>query len=145
MTSASVHITCTASVRFDFEACDYTNLITTSIQALTFSDELNAVIDMTLNPVLARASFIPASIIDTVKSSIIPLAETKVNEVKDAVVSQLNALSGNCARRRLGEMEVHHDGSQRMLQGGLNFADLATSIEVIDGVVSLCISCEHIM
>lgn len=134
----------TALVRFDFEVCDYTNLITTSIQALTFTDELNTIVDMTLNPVIERAPFLPSSFTDNVKSTIVSEAETKVNQVKSTIVAQLNSLLGNCARRRLGEMEVHQDGSQRMLVGGLNFGDLATSIEVIDGVVRLLLCTVHI-
>jgi hypothetical protein len=126
-----------ALVRFDFEACDYTNLLTTSIEALTFTDELNTIVDMTLNPVIARAPFLPSSFTDNVKASIVSEAEAKVNEVKTEVISQLNSLLGNCARRRLSQMKLNEDGSQRMLQGGLNFGDLATSIEVIDGVVSV--------
>ena len=127
-----------ALVRFDFEVCDYTNLITTSIEALTFTDELNTIVDMTLNPVIARAPFLPSSFTDNVKASIVSEAEAKVNEVKTEVISQLNSLLGNCAQRRLSQMKLNEDGSQRMLQGGLNFGDLATSIEVIDGVVSVC-------
>ena len=124
-------------MRFDFEACDYTSLISTSIQALTFSDELNDIVDTTLNPVLDKAPFLPTSFTDNVKSTITSAAQAKVNEVKAAVIAKLNALSGNCSRRRLGEIEVGQDGSQRMLQGGLNLNDLASSIEVVDGVVSL--------
>jgi hypothetical protein len=39
--------------RFEFEACDLTNLITTTIKAFNFSDEFNTFLDATLNPVLA--------------------------------------------------------------------------------------------
>ena len=93
---------------------------------------------MTLDPVIGRAPFLPSSFTDNVKASIVSEAETKVNEVETKVISQLNSLLGNCARRRLSQMELTEDGSQRMLQGGLNFGDLATSIEVIEGVVSVC-------
>jgi hypothetical protein len=60
-----------------------------------------------------------------------------MNEVKGAIVTQLDALSGKCARRRLGLMEVAEDGSQRMLEDDLTFSSLAASINVL-GVVSLC-------
>ena len=70
------------------------------------------------------------------KAEIVSAAETKVNEVKTAVVTQIDAVITGCSSRRLGEIEVNEDGSQRMLNGGLKFGDLATAIQVIDGVVS---------
>lgn len=123
---------------FDFDACDYTNLIKTSIQALTFSDELNSIVDKYLDPVLDRATIFPVEFTTNIKTVVASAAEVKVNEVKTAVITEIDALMGGCQRRRLGEIEVGQDGSQRMLQGGLTFGDLATSIEVIDGVVSYC-------
>lgn len=60
-----------------------------------------------------------------------------MNQAKAEVVAQLDSLSGSCINRRLGEMEVGRDGSQRKLVGGLTFGNLATSIQVIEGVVSL--------
>lgn len=128
----------TATVVFNFDACEYTNLIKTSIQALTFTDELNSIVDGTLDPVLDRATILPSPFVENVKSAIVVAAEIKVNEAKAAVIAQLDALFEGCEeRRQLGErVEVEKDGSQRVLIGGLTFADLAPSIEIIDGLVS---------
>ena len=59
-----------------------------------------------------------------------------MNDVKTAVITQIDAVITGCLRRRLGKIEVNPDGSQRMLSGGLKFGDFATAIQVIDGVVS---------
>ena len=124
-------------VVFDFDACEYTDLIKTSIQAFTFSDELNSILDKYLDPVLDKAMILPQSFSDNIKSVIVSAAESKVNEVKDSVNTHLGVLSGNCSRRHLGSMvEVEQDGAQRLLASGLTFADLAVSIQAIDGVVS---------
>lgn len=126
---------------FDFDACEYTNLIKTSIQALTFTDELNSIIDRYLNPVMSRASFFPESFTNNIKAAIVSTAGDKVNEVKTAVILSLDSLFGNCESRRLSEsIDVEQDGSQRILQGGLTFSDLAQSIEVINGVVRFFLS-----
>jgi hypothetical protein len=125
-----------ASVRFDFEACDSIELITTSVEALTFTDELNTIVDTTLDPVIANAPFLPPSFTDDLKASIVILAELKVNEVKAAIIAEISTLLGTCDRRRLEQMTLNEDGSQRMLQEDLNFAGIAKSIEAIDGVVS---------
>lgn len=122
---------------FDFDACEYTDLIKTSIQALTFNDELNSIVDKYLDPVLVRATIFPETFTSNIKTSIVTAAEAKVNQAKAEVVTQLDSLSGNCVNRRLGEMEVGKDGSQRKLTGGLTFGNLATSIQTIEGVVSL--------
>ena len=121
---------------FDFDACDYTGLIKTSIEALTFTDELNSVVETYLDPVLDSAGIFPQEFTDNLKTSIVSEAEAKVNEAKAAVIAQIDALVVGCQRRRLGEIEVGQDGSQRMLEGGLTFGDLATSIQVLDGIVS---------
>ena len=87
---------------------------------------------------LDRATILPESFTDNVKSAIVSAAEAKVNEAKTAVITRLDALFKGCERRRLGEVvEVKQDGSQRMLTGELAFSDLSQSIEVlVDGVVS---------
>lgn len=124
-----------ATVLFDFDACDYTNLLKNSIKSLSFTGELNPILDTYLDPVLNRAPFLPEHFSDSVKAAIVFSADAKVNEVKGAIVSQLDALSGHCASRRLGLTEVEEDGSQRMLQKDLTFSSLAASINVL-GVVS---------
>lgn len=129
------NIASTASVVFDFDACDFTTRIITSIQAFTFADELNAIVDNAIDPVIAKAPFLPASFAYNVKSTIVSQASTKVNQVKAAVITRLNTLNGSCSRR-LSETEVQQDGSQRMLQTGRKFSDLAGSIQTINGVVS---------
>lgn len=122
---------------FDFDACKYTDLIKTSIQSLTFNGELNSIVDTYLDPVLDRATIFPETFTSSIKTSIVTVAEARVNQAKAEVVAQLDSLSGSCINRRLGEMEVGRDGSQRKLVGGLTFGNLATSIQVIEGVVSL--------
>lgn len=124
-----------ATVLFDFDACDYTNLLKNSIKSLSLTGELNPILDTYLDPVLNRAPFLPEHFSDSVKAAIVFSADAKVNEVKGAIVSQLDALSGHCASRRLGLTQVEEDGSQRMLQKDLTFSSLAASINVL-GVVS---------
>lgn len=103
---------------------------------MTFTDEVNSIIDTHLDPVLDRATILPEQFTDNLKSDIVSAAEAKVNEAKTAVMTQIDALVAGCARRRLGEMvEVGQDGSQRTLQSGLTFGDLATSIQIIEGIV----------
>ena len=103
---------------------------------MTFADEINSIIDTHLNPVLDRATFLPEPFTENLKSAIVSAAEAKVNEAKTAVITQIDALVVGCSRRSLGEIvEVGQDGSQRMLQGGLTFGDLATLIQVTEGVV----------
>ena len=133
----------TATVVFDFDACEYTALIKTSIQAFTFSNEINSIVETHLDPVLDRATIFPESFTHNIKSAIVSATEAKVNEAKAAVIAQLDALFESCGRRRLGEVaELPQDGSQRMLAAdGLKFGDLATSIQVIDGVVSFVVIC----
>lgn len=126
----------TATVVFDFDACDYADLVKTSIMALTFTDELNSIVESYLDPVLDSATIFPEEFTDNIKSTIVSAAEAKVNEAKAAVITEIGALIGECQRRRLGEIEIGLDGSQRRLQGGLTFGGLAASIQVIDGVVS---------
>lgn len=130
-----------ATVLFNFDACDYVNPIKASIQALTFTNEINYIVDAHLAPVRDRAAFLSEDFFNDLKSAIAPAAEAKVNEAKTAVITQLDALVVGCTRRRLGEMVVvGEDGSQRKLQGGLTFDDLATSIQMIEGVVSSDVS-----
>lgn len=127
----------TATVVFDFDACDFKDSIISSVEAFTFTDELNSIIDANLNPVLDKAAILPAAFTDNIKSTIASAAEAKVNAVKSAVITQLNALSG-CSRRGLGATaRINRDGSQRMLTGGSTFNNLATSLEAVNGVVSL--------
>ena len=128
----------TATVIFDFDACEYTDFIKTSIQALTFSNQLNSILDTYLDPVLHKAIILPESFSDDVKSIIVTAAESKVNEVKNSVNAQLDVLFGNCVRRRLGNfVEVKQDGSERLLTTLSTFTDLAASIQsIVDGVVS---------
>ena len=129
-----------ATAFFDFDACDYTGFIKNSIQAFTFTDKLNSIVETHLDPVLDEATIFPESFTNNIKSTIASTAEAKTNEAKTAVMAQLDTLYDNCKRHRLGEVaEVAQDGSQRMLGDGLKFSDLATSIQVIDGVVSLLI------
>lgn len=127
---------------FDFDACEYTNLIKTSFQAFTFADELNSILDTYLDPVLDKSTILPESFNDNIKSSIVSAAETKAIEVQNAVTARLDALLGSCGRRRLGDtVEVGRDGSQRLLTDGLTFGNLAASIQsTIDGVVSFHLS-----
>lgn len=126
-----------ASVLFNFNACDYTNLLKSSIQSLSFAGELNTIVNMALNPVIDRASFLPTQFTDTIKSTIVSTAEGKINEVKSTVISQINALAGGCARRRLGAMELNEDGSQRMLELDMTFNNLAGLIQTqVSNVVS---------
>ena len=126
----------TASVLFDFDMCDYTNLLKTSIQSLSFTGVLNTIIDTSLDPVLDKASFLPEDFTNDIKSTIVSAADTKVNEVKNTVVNQIGALIGNCARRRLGEIELSRGGSQRFPEADLTFNAFAASIQVM-GVVEL--------
>ena len=125
-----------ATVLFDFDACDYTKLLKNSIKSLSFMGELNSILDTYLDPVLNRTPFLPGQFSDSIKLAIVSSADAKVNEVKDVVVAKLDAFSGKCARRRLGVFEVNEDGSQRMLQNDFTFRSLAASINIF-GVVSL--------
>lgn len=125
-----------ATVFFDFDACDYTNLIQTSIQSFVFTDELESIVDKHLDPMLEKVAIFPVTFTDNMKSSIASVAEAKVEIVKTKIVDHLTDLSAACERRLLGNTEVQQDGSQRMLQGLLLFSDFARSIEFLDGVVS---------
>lgn len=126
-----------ANVFFDFDACDYTNPITTAIQSFAFADALESILHKHLDPALDEVTIFPVSFTDNIKSAIVSAAEVKVDEAKAAIVGQLGMLSEGCNRRHLGETEVQQDSSQRMLQGGLLFNDFAKSIEmIIEGVVS---------
>ena len=87
---------------------------------------------------LDKAVILSDSFADDIKSVIVSTAESKVNEVKTQVIAQLDVLSGDCARRNLGDLaELELDGSQRILTNGLTFANLAASFQATDGVVSL--------
>lgn len=121
---------------FDFDACDYTNLIKTSVQALSFTDELNSILEKYLDPVLGKSTIFPETFTNNLKTSTVAAAEAKVDEAKTAVIAQLDELAGGCVRRSLGETVLGQDGSQRMLTSGLTFGGLAASIQVIDGIVS---------
>ena len=84
---------------------------------------------------LDKAVILSESFSDDIKSVIVSAAESKVNEVKSWVTTQLDVLFDNCQKdRRLGDfIEVEQDGSQsRALSSGLTFANLAASIQIID-------------
>ena len=86
---------------------------------------------------LDKAVILSDSFADDIKSVIVSTAESKVNEVKTQVIAQLDVLSGDCARRNLGDFaELELDGSQRILTNGLTFSNLAASFQAADGVVS---------
>lgn len=126
-----------ANVFFDFDACDYTNPITTAIQSFAFADALESILHKHLDPALDEVTIFPVSFTDNIKSAIVSAAEVKVDHVQTKVIQHLEGLSRGCNRRHLGETEVQQDGTQRMLQGGLLFNDFAGSFEVIiEGVVS---------
>lgn len=91
------------------------------------------------------ATILPATLAENIKSTIVTVAEARVNEVKTSVIAQLDSLFGSCRRRHLSEVaEVGQDGSQRILTGGLTFRDLASSVQVIDGVVSIIIMLSNV-
>ena len=126
----------TATVIFDFDACEYTELIKTSITAFTFSNEIDSILDTYLDPVLDKAVILSDSFGDDIKSVIVSTAESKVNEVKSQIITQLDAFFGDCAGAARDLAEIEQDGSQRILTNGLTFANLAASIQATDGVVS---------
>ena len=128
-----------ASVRFNFDVCDFTDSLKSSIQSLAFSDELSDILDEYLGPALAKASFIPSSLTANVKSTIVSAADNKVNEVKGWIMAEIDSLFTQCQVRRLGEIEIDQFGSQRILSEDLTFKALSDAIESFTGVVSLLI------
>ena len=128
-----------ASVLFDFDACGYTRLLNNSIQSLSFNDELITIVDTVLDPVIAEQSFLPSTFTNPFKDAIVLTANTKVNQIKSAIIAEIDSLRTGCGRR-LGAIELNEDRSQRMLQSDLRFSVLAASIQIADVVefVSLC-------
>lgn len=117
--------------------CNYTDKLKTSIESLSFSDELSDILDEYLDPALAKAPFIPSSLTANVKSTIVSAADSKVNQVKSFIVTKIDSFATECDARRLGEIEIDQFGSQRLLSSDLTFKDLSDAIESLSGVVSL--------
>lgn len=116
--------------------CEFVDLIKTSIDQFGLSEELNTLLDKYFDPFLVKASFLPSTLTDIVKTTIATAAKEKVNEVKGRIVNELDGLVGTCSARRLGAIEINEDGTQRLLSNEFTFDALANTIKNFDGVES---------
>lgn len=126
----------TASVKFNFDLCDYRDSLVKSIKSFSIKNTLNDVLDEYL--IFDDDSIFPSSFTNTIKQQIVANAdvENKVEEIKTKISNEINAFPCS-GRRRLGIMEIDtQDGSQRILQGSSSFEDLALNIVGFEGVES---------
>ena len=122
-------------VVFDFDICEYVDLLQKSVQSISFDNEISTMIDKHFGPVLEK-TFLPQTFADPLKAAIATAASNKVNSVRNAIVSKIVSFVTECSSRRLGTMEIAQDESQRMLQQDLTFSALSVSVQGFPGVVS---------
>ena len=125
-------------VVFDFDICEYADLLYKSVESISFKDEISTMIDKHFGPVLEK-TFLPQNFTDPLKAAIATAASNKVNSVKSSLTNEFINFATSCGRRRrrLSE-EVAQYGSQRNLKQDLTFNSLTLSFEVkgLEGVVS---------
>jgi hypothetical protein len=124
-----------ASVKFDFDICSLKNDLINSVKSFEIGDELDLIVDRYITSRIGGTILDGnSSVIDEVKTFISGQACTVANRIKTNITNLIESIS--CVRRRLDEMEIDQDGSQRLLSTDKTFAYLVKQILLIEGVDS---------
>lgn len=113
--------------------CQYADYLKTAINEFAFASELNSILDQYLDPIIPETPLIPVSLTDNIKAQIVSAADSKVNDVKNEIITVIDSIQ--CSGRRLEVVEVDQYGQQRMLQNDLTFDFLAEELLKFAGVV----------
>ena len=116
-----------ASVKFNFDVCDYKTYLKNSLNDFQFDGAMHAILDKYFD--LSDNPILPASLTATIKEEIVSVADAKVKTIKQGIIGKINDIP--CSVRRLEMHEVDGYGSQRILQSDLTFAALETAIKSI--------------
>lgn len=110
--------------------CQYADYLKTAINEFAFASELNSILDQYLDPIIPETPLLPVSLTDNIKAQIVSAADSKVNDVKNEIITVIDSIQ--CSGRRL---EVDQYGQQKMLQNDLTFDFLAEELLKFAGVV----------
>lgn len=87
---------------------------------------LDRYLDLNDNPILG------SSLTTTIKNTIVSAADTKVNDIKNGIITKIQDMGPCSNQRRLQMYEVDGYGSQRMLEEDVTFDALESAIKSIN-------------
>ncbi len=114
--------------------CSFQADLLRSLKSFDFDDELGRILDRYVVPLINGTIFAgDMAIITEVKSFVLNEAKTEANQIKDRIAELIEGFHCN---RRLDEVDIGYDGSQRMVQADQTFGSLVDQILVFEGVQS---------
>lgn len=118
-----------ASVKFNFDICRLKNYLIDSVNSFEIDDKLGLLIHDYFGATIFEGSL---DVVNEIKMFLQGHAKIEANRIKTTIVDQISALSCN---RRLEEIEIDEDGTQRLLlQDTSSFNDLVDQVRTIFGV-----------
>jgi hypothetical protein len=121
-------------VKFDFDVCSYKLQLLKSLDSFDVGDELGHIVDQHVSPIVKDTIFAgDVALINEIKSFVLGKAKTKANKIKTSISDLIENFS--CSRR-LDEIDIDHDGPQRLLQPDQTFGLLVDQILNFTGVQS---------
>jgi len=116
-----------ASVKFNFDICRLKNDLIDSVNSFEIDDKLGLLIYGYFGAAIFEGSL--DVVVNEIKTFLQGHAKEEANRIKTKIADQISAISCN---RRLTEIEIDEDGTQRLLATLSN--DLADQVRTIFGV-----------
>ncbi len=134
LTSCAHLFRLSASMKFDFDVCNFKADLLDSVESFHIGNELGYIVDRYIAPEINGTIFVgDMAFVDEIKSFILDYAQPYAIQIKASIADTIRGFS--CSRR-LDIMDIGHDGSQRLLELNETFGSLVDQILVIDGVQS---------
>jgi hypothetical protein len=117
-----------ASVKFNFDICKLKNDLIDSVNSFKIDDKLGLLIYDYFGATIFEGSL---DVVNEIKTFLQGHAKEEANRIKTNIANQISAIS--CSRR-LEEIEINEDGTQRLLLQDTSFNDLVDQVGTIFGV-----------
>ncbi len=115
--------------------CSFQADLLKSLKSFDFGDELGHILDRYVAPLINGTIFAgDMAVITEVKSFVLDEAKTKANQIKSSIA---NLIEGFPCDRRLDEVDISYDGSQRMMHVDQTLGSLVDQILDFNGVQSV--------
>ncbi len=114
--------------------CTFQADLLKSLESFDVGDELGHIVEQHVAPIVNGTTFDgDVALINEIKFFVLGEAKTKANQIKRSISDLIGNYS--CSRR-LDEVDISYDGSQRMVQADQTFGSLVDQILVFEGVQS---------
>jgi len=117
-----------ASVKFNFDICRLKNDLIDSVNSFEIDDKLGLLIYGYFGAAIFEGGL---DVVNEIKTFLQGHAKDEANRIKTEIADQISAISCN---RRLTEIEIDEDGTQRLLLQDTSFNDLVDQVRTIFGV-----------